>query len=300
MSETPQVDPRQGFGDRPTQPLGQADPTWAPAAQGYGQVPPPMPGQAPPPMPGQAPPPVPPQAPGAPSAWAQPVPAGSPGGGPRGGVSRAWLIGGAAALAVAVIVGVVVATSGGDDEGTASGPPSGVPGGAAEPEEPSKAFTKVPKGCELVKASTVEGIVPGAACTPGLFDDKDLASMITRGPSWERPDSSGPFQTLKVHLSVMPGAKGNYDMKKEVALKDIGTLKKVFDSRPVSGLGEEAFVVYAGNPDGSLTQAEAIVREGNAVVTSDYTFSREDSTTTQKQAEDAAIAVARDVLGSLS
>lgn len=292
MSETPPVDPRQGFGDRPTQPFGQADPSWRPTAQGSGP--------APAPVPPHGPPPVPPQAPAAPSAWAQPVPAG-PGGGPRGG-SRIWLIAGAAALAVAVTVGVVVAVSGGDDKGTASGPPSaGVPGGAGKAEEPTeKAFTKVPKGCELVKASTVEAIMPGAACTPGLFDDKDLASMITRGPRWERPGHDGPFQTLDVHLSVMPGAKGNYDMKKSVALKDIGTLRKVMDSKPVSGLGQEAFVVYAGNPDGSLTQAQVIVREGNAVVTSNYTFSRKDSTTTQKEAEDAAAAVARDVLGSLS
>ncbi|MEV6246696.1 hypothetical protein AB0M38_10875 [Streptomyces sp. NPDC051742] len=297
MSETPPVDPRQGFGDRPTQPFGQADPSWRPAAQGPGEGPAPVPGQAPPPVPPHAPPPVPPQAP---SAWAQPVPAG-PGAGPRGG-ARVWLIAGAAALAVAVTVGVVVALSGGDDKGTASGPPSaGKPGGAGKAEEPAeKAFTNVPKGCELVKASTVEAIIPGAACTPGLFDDKDLASMITRGPSWERPGHDGPFQNLDVHLTVGVAAKGNYDMKKEVALKDMGTLRKVMDSKPVSGLGQEAFVVYAGDSDGSLTQAQVIVREGNAVVTSEYTFSRKDSTTTQKQAEDAAVAVARDVLGSLS
>lgn len=202
---------------------------------------------------------------------------------------------------MAVTVGVVVAVSGGDDKGTASGLPSGVPGGAAQPEEPTeKAFTKVPKGCELVKASTVERIIPGAECTPGLFDDKDLASMITRSPSWERPGYDGPFQNLDVHLSVGVGAKENYDMKKGSALKDMGTLRKVMDSKPVSGLGQEAFVVYAGDSEGSLTQAQVIVREGNAVVTSDYTFSRKDSDTTQKQAEDAAVAVARDVLGSLS
>ncbi|WP_329620595.1 hypothetical protein OG357_08620 [Streptomyces sp. NBC_01255] len=301
MSETPQSDPRQAFGDsRPTQPLGQAAPAWGPVAQGPGQAPPPMPGQVPgqvpPPMPGQVPPPVPPVAP---SAWSQPVPAGGPGGGPDGG-RRGWLIGGAAALAVAVIVGVAVTMSGGDDD-TASGPPSGVPGGVAEPDQPTgKAYTKAPKGCELVKAATVTGIIPGAACTPGLFDDKDLASMITRSPGWERADSGGPFQTLDVHLSIGPGADDNYDMKKQSALKDMGTLRKVIDSRPVSGLGEEAFVVYAGDSEGSLTQAQVIVREGNAVVTTDYTFSRKDSTTTQKQAEDAAVAVSRDVFAALS
>lgn len=295
MSETPQNDPRQGFGEnRPTQPLGQAAPAWGPVAQGPGQVPPPMPGQLPPPMPGQVPP-------VAQSAWSQQVPAGGPGGGPLGGGRRGWLIGGAAALAVAVIVGVAVAMSGGDGNDTASGLPSGIPGGAAEPEQPTgKAFTKAPKGCELVKAATVTGIIPGAACTPGLFDDKDLASMITRSPSWKREDSGGPYQTLDVHLSIGPGADGNYDMKKQAALKDMGTLRKVMDSRPISGLGEVAFVVYAGDSEGSLTQAQVIVREGNAVVTTDYTFSRKDSATTQKQAEDAAVAVARDVFAALS
>ncbi|MCX4963826.1 hypothetical protein OHA98_03135 [Streptomyces sp. NBC_00654] len=296
MSETPQVDPRQGFGEsRPTQPLGQGTPAWGPAAQG--------PGQAPPPMPGQAPPPVPPQAPGGPSAWSQPVPAGGPGSpGPRGGRSRIRLIGGVAALAVAVIVGVVIATSGGDDKGTASGKPSGSPGDAAKPEAPSgKAFTKVPKGCELIKASTIEKIAPGGECTPGLMDDKDLASMITRMPRWEHPGYGGAYQGLDVNLMVGTTAKSTYDINKRTALKDLGGMRKVQESRSVSGLGEEAFVVdTVDTMDGSLAQAEVIVREGNASLTINFTYSRDTSDITQKRAEDAAVTAARDVLGSLS
>ncbi|WP_234336411.1 hypothetical protein [Streptomyces sp. NRRL S-920] len=291
MSENPQVDPRQGFG-----------------ASHQGHQGPQGPGQAPPPMPGQAPPPVPPHAPNAPSAWSQPVPPGNPGGpgdsGPPGG-RRAWLIGGAAALAVAVIVGVVVLSTGDDDKGdTAASKPPSAPGGAAKPKAPSvgKSFTKVPKGCQLIKASTIEKIAPGGnKCTPGLMDEKDLATMITRMPRWEPNDYGGPYQSLSVSLTVGASVKGQYDLKKKTALSDLNGLRKVEGSKPVSGLGEEAVVVSTIDAqDGSLAVSEVVVREGNAALAVDFTYSQESSDTTRKQAEDAAVAAARDVLASMS
>ncbi|MFK4066183.1 hypothetical protein [Streptomyces sp. NPDC029674] len=292
MSENPQMDPRHGFG----------------------QAPPPMPGQAPPPMPGQAPPPVPPQAPGAPSAWSQPVPAGGPGGpggsGPRGGGrSRGWLIGGAAALAAAVVVGVVVvATSGDDDKGSESAKPGapgsapgGKPGGAAAPEEPTpgKAFTKVPKGCDLIKAATIEKIAPGGKCTPGLMDEKDLSTMMTRMPRWE-PADYNRYQSLDVSLTVSASVEGQYDLKKRGLLRAV-TGNKVEDPHPVSGLGEEAFAAHHVDArGGSLTYAKVVVREGNASLRVDLVYSQDTSDLTRKQAEDVVVTAARDVLGSLS
>lgn len=284
MSENPQVDPRQGFGESP---------------QG--------PGQAPPPMPGQAPPPVPPHAPSPPSAWSQPVPPDGPGGpggsGPRGGRSRIWLIGGGAALVAAVVIGVVVATSGDDDKSTAKGKPSGAPAGVAKPKAPSggKAYTKVPKGCELIKASTIDKIAPGGKCTPGLMDEKDLPTLISRMPRWEPADYGGSYQSLSVSLTVGASAKGQYDVKKTSAASDLKGMRKVEGSRPVSGLGEESLVVDTVDAqDGSLAQSEVVVLEGNAALSVDFTYSRENSDTTKKQAQDAAITAARDVLGSLS
>ncbi|MFH8288973.1 hypothetical protein [Streptomyces sp. NPDC018059] len=282
MSENPQVDPRQGFG------------------------------QAPPPMPGQAPPPVPPQAPGAPSAWSQPVPPGGPGGpggaGPRGGRARGWLIGGAAALAVAVVVGVVVVTSGDDDgEGGSASAKPGVPGagpeGAAKPKVPSagKAFTKVPKGCELIKPATVEKIIPGAECKPNFTDDADTSVMITRMPRWEHPGGGGDYQSLDVNLAVGASVEAKYDLKKRSALKDLKGVRKVEGSRPVSGLGEEGVVVNSVDGiDGSLATTEVVVREGNAALEVGITYSLERSSLTRKQAEDTVTTAARDVLASMS
>ncbi|MFD4632100.1 hypothetical protein ACFVYR_26420 [Streptomyces sp. NPDC058284] len=276
MSENPQVDPRQGFG------------------------------QAPPPMPGQAPPPLPPQAPGAPSAWSQPVPPGGPGGpggsGPRGGRSRGWLIGGAVALVAAVVVGVVVVTSGDDDgKSAASGKhPGGVPGGAAKPEAPSqdKAFSKVPKGCELIKAATIEKIAPGGKCTPGLMDDKDLATMITRMPTWE-PADYGRYQSLSVDLTVGASVKGQYDLKKRGVLRAVAG--KVEDPHSVDGLGQEAFAAHhVDDRGGTLTYAKVVVREGNASLRVDLAYSSDTSDLTRKQAEDTVVTAARDVLSSLS
>ncbi|MFH8609535.1 hypothetical protein ACH4D5_18870 [Streptomyces sp. NPDC018029] len=286
MSENPQVDPRQGFA----------------------QAPPPAPGQAPPPMPGQAPPPVPPQAPGAPSAWSQPVPAGGPGGpgGPRGGRSRGWLIGGAAALAVAVVVGVVVvATSGDDDKSSESAKPPGAPGsgpgGAAKPKAPSagKAFSKVPKGCELIKTATIEKIAPGAKCTPGLMDDADTSMMITRMPRWQPADYS-LYQSLDVNLTVGASVEGQYDLKKRGLLKAV-TGNKVEDPHSVSGLGEEAFAAHHVDArGGSLTYAKVVVREGNASLRVELVYSQDTSELTRKQAEDVVVTAARDVLASMS
>ncbi|MFF1715155.1 hypothetical protein [Streptomyces sp. NPDC058268] len=284
MSENPQVGPPQGFGDSP---------------QG--------PGQAPPPMPGQAPPPVPPHAPGPPSAWSQPVPPdghrGPGGSGPRGGRSRIWLIGGTAALVAAVVIGVVVATSGDDDKSTAKGKPSGAPAGVAKPKAPSggKAYTKVPKGCELIKASTIDKVAPGGKCTPGLMDEEDLPTLISRMPRWEPADYGGSYQSLSVSLTVGASAKSQYDAKKTTANSDLKGIRKVEGSRPVSGLGEESLIVDTVDArDGSLAQSEVVVLQGNAALSVDFTYSRENSDTTKKQAEDAAIAAARDVLGSLS
>ncbi|MEU1146625.1 hypothetical protein ACFYO9_23415 [Streptomyces sp. NPDC005863] len=309
MSENPQVDPLQGFGEA-HQGAGQA-------YQGAGGQAYQGPGQAPPPMPGQAPPPVPPQAPGgAPSAWSQPVPPGGTGGpgasGPGGGRSRAWLIGGAAALVVAVIVGVVVATSGDDDKDTSSGKPAGVPGGVAKPkgpkgpmdEEPSggKAYSKVPDGCELIKASTVEKILPGGACTPSAMDkgEADTPLMITRMPRWESDDSAS-YQSLSVSLTIGASVKGQYDLKKRSALNDLNGTLKVEGSRPVKGLGQEALVVDTVDArQGTMAKGEVVVRDGNASISVEFNYSRDDSGTTRKQADGAAITAARDVLGSLS
>ncbi|MGW6023379.1 hypothetical protein [Streptomyces sp. NPDC055099] len=203
---------------------------------------------------------------------------------------------------MAVVIGVVVATSGDDKKDTASGKPAGVPGGVSKPKEPSggKAFTKVPKGCELIKASTIEKFAPGGKCTPGLMDEKDLPSMITRMPEW-RPDDYGVYQSLGVSLTVGASAKGQYDVKKKTALSDLNGMRKVEGSQPVSGLGDESLVVNSVDAhDGTLAQAEVVVLEGNAALRVDFVYSRESTDTTQKQAEDAAVAAARDVLGSMS
>ncbi|MEU4845758.1 hypothetical protein [Streptomyces gilvosporeus] len=303
MSETPQPDPREGFGEAgPAQPLPQGAPDWGPAA--------PTPGQVPPPVPGQAPPPIPERAPGAPSAWSQTVPAtlpqsGGPAAGRAGGNRRSWLIGGGAALAVAAIVGVVVlATSGGDGKSTASQQSSagaGRPPAPGSPEAEGKTYTKVPEGCQLIKASTIARIAPGTECKPSQFDNATMAAMITRMPNWKTAfGSGGAFLSMDVNLSVGPAGKNMYDMDKHTALHALDKMRKITDSRPLHDLGDEAHLVHAvdKNPM-DLAEATVIVRSGNAAYTVGYTYDVARSGKNQQQAEDAAIAAARDVLGSL-
>lgn len=304
MSETPQnpMDPRQGpYRTDPTQPLGQGTPAgqgmpggpgWGPAAQ----------------PPGQLPPPVPAQPPGAPSAWSQhlrPTPPqyGPPNGGPPRGRAKPWLIGGAV-LVVAAIVGVIIATSGGDDKDAASGSPSGAPGGAKLPSQApaGRTFTHVPDGCQLIKAATIASIAPGTECKPSQFDNTTMAALITKMPSWDTPSGSGGHLLhLRVHLTVSPGAKGMYDMDKSTALNALKEMRTTTDSRSLTGLGEEAYVVHAVDKDtGGLAEATVIVHEGNAAFSVSFGYDTSDSGPRQQQSEDAAVAAARDVLGSLS
>ncbi|MFJ9034808.1 hypothetical protein ACIRQP_41620 [Streptomyces sp. NPDC102274] len=300
MSETPQLDPQQGSGETgPTRPLPQGTPGWGPAAH--------VPGQVPPPVPGQAPPPVPSQSPGAPSAWSQPVPAtppqyGAPAAGQPRGSTRLWLIGGGAALAAAVVVGVLVATSGDEGKSAAPGSPSGAPGGIAKPPAAEKAFTKAPEGCELIKASTIADIAPGAECVPSPFDDSKIAAMITRMPRWEMPwGTGGAYVGLDVSLTISSGAEGRYDMNKEVALNGSKSVRTTTDSRSVGDLGDEAHVIHAVDKEPlDLAEAQVLVREGNATIAVRYNYAPADSGKTEEQAEAAAIAAARDALGSLS
>ncbi|ANZ20595.1 hypothetical protein SNOUR_36835 [Streptomyces noursei ATCC 11455] len=303
VSETSQPDPRKGYVEnRPTQPLRQGAPGGAPAAQAPDQAVPPMPGQAPSPVPGGAP--------GVPSAWSQPAPSTLPDGGapaagrpPRG--ARPWLIGGGAALAVAAVVGVALALSGGDGTGTAAGQaPGGAvtsPGpGAGAPE--GKTYTKAPEGCQLIKAATVARIAPGTECKPSQFDNATMAATITRMPGWKTPfGSGGAMLHMNVDLTVGPAAKSLYDMKKHSALFALAKMRKVTDSRSIGGFGDEAYLVHGvDKPPMNLAEATVIVRSGNAAYTVSYTYDPGRSGINQQQAEDAALAAARDVLGSLS
>ncbi|MFG2333355.1 hypothetical protein ACGFMM_27540 [Streptomyces sp. NPDC048604] len=306
MSETPMNPQQPPVPTGPTQPLPPA----APAAPGWG-APGPAAGQPPygqPPMPDRPAGPPPAGAPAPTSAWTQPLPPfqgqnGATGTGRPGGVPTPWLIGGAAAFVAAVVIAVVVATSGGGGTNAAPGGPAGVPGapGAEQPEPGGKAFTKVPEGCDLIKPATVAGLVPGAECKPSQFDNATLASMITKMPEWDTPmGSGGPMLTVRVSLVVSPAAKGQYDMKKTTALTGAKTMR-TSTGRALSGLGEEAMVVHhVGKAPFDGAESEVVVREGNAAFTVQYNYNPEDSGRTQAQAEQGAIAAARDVLGSLS
>ncbi|MBL1119844.1 hypothetical protein JK364_47215 [Streptomyces sp. 110] len=206
---------------------------------------------------------------------------------------------------MAAIVGMVIAMSGGDDENTAEGKQSGAPGGAAMPQAPTsagKSFTKVPQGCQLIKASTIARIAPETECKPSQFDNATMAALITRMPSWETPfGSGGGSLKLRVNLTVGPSASGMFDIHKKSAIEALKKMRTITDSRSLSGLGEDAYVVHGVDKDPfHLAEAQVIVREGNAEFTASITYDTREPGTNQQRAEDAVAAAARDVLGSLS
>ncbi|MBB1255426.1 hypothetical protein H3146_18990 [Streptomyces sp. OF3] len=203
-------------------------------------------------------------------------------------------------------VGVVVATTGGDDgDSAAKKPPAADPSLAEAADDPlgeGKTYTKVPEGCELVKAATVARLAPGAECEPSQFDNATMPAMITRMPRWKWPSGAadGP-QNLNVHLTVGPHAAGMFDMQKKSAEEALKDVRDVTDSRPLDGLGEKAHVVHGVDREPfDLAGAKVIVSDGNATFTVELGYHPQRSGLSERQAVDGVVAAARDVLAALA
>jgi hypothetical protein len=219
----------------------------------------------------------------------------------RGG----WLVGGvvgAVVLAAAVVAGVMATSSGSGSApaGSQAGSPWGGHGAGAAAPPAGKVFTHAGDECALIKPATIAAIAPGATCKKAVTDGFQQPGYTLVQPRWSGGQDGSD---IDVNLDIGADAEQWYGTTKQAYLHSAGMLDKLEDQRSYPGLGDEAFVAYAVDPSGAQSgSSEIIVRWGNAVVEVSYRYDHDVSggPVTQQQAEDAAVAAAKDALASLS
>jgi hypothetical protein len=230
-------------------------------------------------------------------------------GGPR---RRTGLILGGAAgavLVIAAVVIVVVATRGHGSHSAVAAPAprpaaSHVPAarptstGAREPE-----YTRVPAPCGLVTSTTLAGYVPGGSAQPPV--DTTLGAITTDNCDWR---SQTPTEIRALDLTVtLDTFKGAASSDETDYTDKVGAAEQPFDGntitgkRQLSGLGDQATVIYQSMGDTGGTEADLYVRSGNAIIDVTYICNARSGGRPPSQAKELAgsEAAARNVLAAL-
>lgn len=183
-------------------------------------------------------------------------------------------------------------------------------------------FTSAPDGCSLITLTTIDTYAPGATCTPSPFDRPVTPGLTTRMPSWSTDTSSGTRGdvSIELNLRVGSGVLDTYTSEKDSTthtfslVRDGYRAKKAnvadeFDgdhitlkaSHPLTKIGDEAYFYYGISTVPASAEAEVVVLSGTAEFTVRYSGTREgiSAPVSQREAEAALTAVARDVLKSL-
>jgi hypothetical protein len=210
--------------------------------------------------------------------------------------NRRLLIGAGAVVAAAAVIGIIIGVSGGGSSGSSTG--SGSSSGAAP--HTAKVYSHLPAdGCGLVTAATVSTYAAGAKCTPSPLDKDQLnvpgvPPSITRGATWETDLGTQPSVHVDVELTLDANSPNLYkfdlsDMKGSSA--DQGF--PFSDSRPVSGLGDQAYITYGQSTVDGVT--ELMVQRDNTLLDIRFTGGQ-----SQQTDEAAATAMAGDVYKAIS
>ncbi|MGV9340355.1 hypothetical protein [Streptomyces sp. NPDC003688] len=222
-----------------------------------------------------------------------------------------WLIGGSAATVTCGIVAVLALDgSGGSDS-------------AKEPQAASgRFFTDAPDGCSLIKPTTIDAYAPGVTCTPSPFDRPITPGLIIRMPSWSTDTSSRTSREVSIDLDLRVGSgvldtyssekdstahtfalvRDSYRTEKDgIARRFDGDRITLKAAHPLTGIGDEAYFYYGISAAPESAEAEVVVLSGTAEFTVSYSGTREGNGApiSQREAEAALIAIARDVLKSL-
>lgn len=213
-------------------------------------------------------------------------------------VDRRVLIGAAAVVTAAAVIGIVIGVTSGGSDGSTSATTTSSPTGPAP--NAAKVYSHLPAdGCGLLTPATVGTYAAGAKCTPSpldknQFNEPGVPPMITRGATWETDLGARSPVHLDVELTVDANSPNLYkfdlnDMKSSAA--DYGVTQS--DSRPVSGLGDQAYITYGESSYDGVT--ELMVQRANTLL--DIRFTGAPS----KQTDEAAVtAMAGDVYKAIS
>ncbi|MCO6005175.1 hypothetical protein NE236_09280 [Actinoallomurus purpureus] len=204
-------------------------------------------------------------------------------------------------LLLPVIGGVTVVVLAGSDD---------------EPKAPA-AITKVGKATEMLKAATVQKYTAQATCIEGPSFQSTTIHRQGGCTGWAWT-ASGHRGGWTISVDVYPPSPALSVQRAESAARQFFTgvkdgffksdtkFVRITDSRPVTGLGDEAFVIdQVGKDSGDTGTTKLLVRWRNAFVLVEYSGSSRVSSDPMKRtpdplyAETAATAAARDVLNAL-
>ncbi|MFE4265337.1 hypothetical protein [Streptomyces sp. NPDC056883] len=203
-----------------------------------------------------------------------------------------WLIAGlaAGASAAALVLSLVAHLS-----DPAPAPPTTAVTVAGGPT--TEPYTALADGCALLRPETVERHLRGAACTAPKHGDDGTTSRGT----WTSKDSG--YADAEVQVLLTPFAESIYqEGLTSHRTPDTTTGAKIIVDRAVPGLGDEATLFYTSY--GGYGRVNLSVVRNNALVTVEYSAFTSAGPTPEDVprdvAEEAAIACAKDALGTLT
>ncbi|MCX4776629.1 hypothetical protein [Streptomyces sp. NBC_01264] len=204
-----------------------------------------------------------------------------------------WLLGGLAAGAAAITLALSLAAN------LVEAAPAAAPTTAATvtggPE--TAPYTKLVDGCALLRPETVERYIKGATCTA----QEQRAGEASSNGMWTSMTSG--YAEARIGVGLSPFAEGVYQQTLTISRNMATTTgAKITDDRAVPDLGDKATLLYTSYS--GYGRAKLSVVRNNALVTVEYSASTYSGLTRKDvpvdTAEAAAIACAKDVLGTLA
>jgi hypothetical protein len=167
----------------------------------------------------------------------------------------------------------------------------------------------VPVACDTLTASIADKLAPGADRSATVATQSDQHSEC----SWSLYGAARSRQ-LNVELRAIPSSAGtpatdvatrtfNDEWSSDRAGKDLADSAKVHDSRGVTGVGEQAYVVYTVDSTDAIGEAVANARLANVLITVRYSGGDHLDTNGRPlpsgTASDGALQAARDIVSKL-
>jgi hypothetical protein len=215
----------------------------------------------------------------------------------------------AAVLAVAALAVVVWGVIWGIGRGDARPAPARAAENSPMDSPQGSERDVVPSACDTLTPSVADRLAPGADRSATVANQSDQHSEC----SWSLYGSARSRQ-LNLELRVIGGDAGVSatsvatrtfadEWRSDRAGKDLADSATVRDSRGVSGVGEQAYVVYTVDPADGIGEAVANVRLANVMITVHYSGGDQLDTKgvplSSGAATDGALLAARDIASKL-
>lgn len=212
---------------------------------------------------------------------------------------RPWLLGAliCAVASVSTFVPVFAMTAPSPSvaaSGSTAATPT-VPSNPLADPNSGRTFTQAAEPCALLSPETITRYSPNTTCNPNVVQPQKGTGSHAM---WNSPPAQvlSQYFTISIEVILSPGAHLVHNQMKNTALTMFTGLQ-VTDSRPIPGLGDEAYLVYGTYSIGS--RAYLLVLDGNAGIVIDYNGSIKQKPIPAEQATAAVQAMAHDVIAGL-